>query len=512
MASLTKQYSEEKLFGKIYTPKFIVDKILDSMDFNTNAILGKSILDPACGDGRFLEEVVRRIVKFSTKKKDLVQNLEKVHGWDIDEDAIILCKKNLDEIISEENIIVNWNIKKINWQIQTEDSLKKIEQTLFEENKLSFDFIVGNPPYIRIQHLEEKQRRYIQKNYFFCQNGSTDIYIAFFELCYQLLAEDGICGLITPNTFFYTETAKEMRDFFVSKLKKITRLKKISNYGTIQVFENATTYSAITIFDKKEHTSFEYEQAEDKKTFSAIRKIEVQELADKNIWQLSTKPIQKIKGKKLGEISSIHVGITTLADKVYIFNNPVADEDFYKVKSRALGKTIKIETNILKPVFKASTLKQNKISIKDYILFPYQKDESGKHKIIPEEILKNDFPLAYQYLLSVKEDFLDKRDNGKPNSVAWYAFGRSQGLDTSFGKKILFSPMNKKPNFILSEEENATFYSGYCIKYKGNYEKLLEQLNSKRMEEYIAVSSRDFRGGWKAYNKKVLQDFIIETG
>ncbi|GAB4339554.1 MAG: hypothetical protein OHK0038_18720 [Flammeovirgaceae bacterium] len=116
--------------------------------------------------------------------------------------------------------------------------------------------------------------------------------------------------------------------------------------------------------------------------------------------------------------------------------------------------------------------------------------------------------MAYDYLLSVKEE-LDKRDNGKPNAVAWYAFGRSQGLDTSFGKKILFSPMNNKPNFVLVENEESTFYSGYCIKYNGDYAFLLEQLNSQRLADFIAVSSRDFRSGWKAYNKKALEEFTI---
>ena len=132
----------------------------------------------------------------------------------------------------------------------------------------------------------------------------------------------------------------------------------------------------------------------------------------------------------------------------------------------------------------------------------------GKHKIIAEDELKEKFPFAYEYLLKSKS-ILDKRDNGNPNPVAWYAFGRTQGLDTTFGKKILFSPMNKKPNFIFSEFEEATFYSGYCIKYDGDYNYLLTKLNSKKMEEYIKITARDFRGGCKAYNKKIVQEFLI---
>ena len=70
--------------------------------------------------------------------------------------------------------------------------------------------------------------------------------------------------------------------------------------------------------------------------------------------------------------------------------------------------------------------------------------------------------------------------------------------------------MNKSPKFIYSENGDATFYSGYCIKYEGDIEALLKQLNSKRMEEYMDVSARDFRSGWKAYNKTVVQEFLIQ--
>ena len=51
------------------------------------------------------------------------------------------------------------------------------------------------------------------------------------------------------------------------------------------------------------------------------------------------------------------------------------------------------------------------------------------------------YPMVYQYLLSVKHE-LDKRDKGKPNPIGWYAFGRQQGLETSFGVKLLTSPIN----------------------------------------------------------------------
>ena len=490
MASLTKEYTKEKLTGQIFTPFFIVDKILDDVRYSSHNILGKTILDPACGDGRFLIKIAERIIKHSPIS-DLKENLENIYGWDIDKEAISIAINKLNELTKPLNISINWNISVVN-------SLHKS----LDKNIKKFDFIVGNPPYIRIQHLELNERKFIQNNYSFCKSGSTDIYIAFYELAKNILKDNGACGYITPNTFFNTDTAKELRKYFATNKS----LKQITNYGAIQLFDDATTYSAIVIFDKKRNSNFKFQLAKTKSKLEE-RTINFNEISNQIFWQLSTKKQEKIQGNKLGDIANIHVGITTLSDKIYIMPIIRTEDNYIVLKSLHLG-DVKIEKEILKPIIKVSTLKKATEPINEYVLFPYKK-VNNKHTIIPEQELKKEYPFAYNYLLSNKK-FLDKRDNGKPNKIAWYAFGRTQSLNTSFGKKILFSPMNKKPNFILHKNKDTTFYSGYCIKYDGDYNKLLTQLNSKKMEEFIKVSARDFRGGWKAYNKKIVQEFIID--
>ncbi len=480
--------------GQVYTPNFIVCKILDDIGYNSVDVLGKTVIDPACGDGRFLEEIVRRILKFSPKN-ELEQNLLCVYGWDIDGEAVERCVVNLNRLISAEDIDIRWNICAC-------DSIRKYEKTdLFSTNVMpTFDYVVGNPPYIRIQHLNTEQRNYIQQNYEFCQSGSTDIYVAFYELCLNLLSPDGVCGLITPNTFIFTETARSMRQCFA----KNKNLLQITNYGDIQLFDNATTYSAITIFDRKRHRDFVFQKALTAETFEE-KMFDFSELQEP-FWQLSTEAAETVTGKKLKDICSIHVGITTLCDGAYIFPIEQLNEDLVWADTKFKGK-VKIERSILRGIVKGSKLKHSEEAVREYVLFPY-KPVNGKNTIIPEEELKENYPLAYDYLLSVKPE-LDKRDNGTPNSVAWYAFGRSQGLDTSFGEKIIFSPINDKPNFIYYANPECTFYSGYCIKYDGDVSFLISQLNSERMEKFVSMSSRDFRGGWKAYNKKVIENFQI---
>ncbi len=490
MASLNRIYDQKKLLGKVYTPTSIVQKILDETGINSANILNKVILDPACGDGRFLVEVVKRIMQFSSRS-NLEENLSKIYGWDVDQAALDLCRINLDKEIENDGLKVEWHLLK-------KDALQELN------SEFKFDYIIGNPPYIRIQNLPFEQRAFLQENYDFCRSGSTDTYIAFFELATRLLSPDGICGYITPNSYFFSETARPLRRYFEEK----QNLHLITNYGTVRVFENAGTYSAITVFGKKTKGSFRYELYKPDYEYVS-RDISFQELSRNDLWQLNVASPVENRGERLGDICQISVGITTLSDKLYLFSileNLL--EGLVKVRSKA-GVEVTIEQKILKPIVKASRLKCSEEPVSEYILFPYKKNKEGKHEIIPENTLKAEYPLSYAYLLDQKS-ILDRRDNGKPNAVTWYAFGRAQSLDKSFGKKIVFSPMNKKPKFILYENESATIYSGYFIKYDGDYGKLLAQLNSKKMTDYMSIAGRDFRGGWKGYSKKIVENFRVD--
>ncbi len=486
MASLSRTYDTKKLLGQIYTPPHIVNKILDEAGLTSPDFLDKTILDPACGDGRFLREVVGRIIHYSPEGT-LEENLLKVQGWDIDPKALALCRKALDEEIEVLGL-------RIDWDLRQQDALHQLA------SRQRFDFIVGNPPYIRIQHLPESQRGYLQENYGFCGSGSTDTYVAFFELADRLLKDTGLCGYITPNSYFFSETARPLRQYFQER----QNLRLITNYGSVRVFEKTGTYAAITVFGKRRHESFRYETSDDAFVYN-FRTILFRELNCYDLWQLSVQIPPPGDGMRLGDICRISVGLTTLSDAVYLFKIQEGTLTCVRATSKS-GIEVQLEKEILKPIVKASRLKKSTEPITDYILFPYHKNEAGKHVVIPEPELKKRFPKAYAYLLNQKPA-LDRRDNGKPNAVAWYAFGRAQSLDTSFGKKIIFSPMNRVPNFILHENPEATLFSGYFLTYQGKYEKLLPILNSQAMTDYMAVAGRDFRGGWKGYSKKIVENF-----
>lgn len=53
---------KSKQLGQVYTPEWVVTEILDRLQYCGRSILKKTILEPACGQGAFLIEVVRRYI------------------------------------------------------------------------------------------------------------------------------------------------------------------------------------------------------------------------------------------------------------------------------------------------------------------------------------------------------------------------------------------------------------------------------------------------------------------
>jgi adenine-specific DNA-methyltransferase len=495
--------NEKKLNGVVYTPRWIVELILDHLDYK-NDIYSKKIIDPACGDGAFLSEVLVRFIEDAKRanigNKDIKEKIENnIFGFDIDENAIEKCIARLDDIAEK------YELKNIQWNILKADSLDKL---FISEFFGFFDFVVGNPPYIRIQHLGSQRRAKIQNDWHLCKKGSTDIFIAFFELGYYLLNKTGKLGFITPNTYLKTKAGEGLRSFI--KFNKI--LKTLIDFEHNQLFENATTYSLITILDKNHKKSTFSLFKGSRESINFIDNIDIENL-NKDNWILTSNDIlQKLneiekRGLPLGKIAKIHVGITTLADDYYIFKDPIMKDNFAEITLKD-GRKFQIEREILKPIVKVSVLKNPNEDQNRFIIFPYKK-AGDKHVIIEENELKEKYPYTYEYFQAIKE-ILDARDKGKSNPVAWYAFGRSQGLDTSFGEKILTSPINLKPNFIVWEKEEYTFYAGYCIKYDGDLKLLAKYLNSNDMEFYINNISRNYQNNYKSFAKSFIERFGID--
>ena len=202
------------------------------------------------------------------------------------------------------------------------------------------------------------------------------------------------------------------------------------------------------------------------------------------------------KYSTLQEIANIHYGIATLKDEVYIFSPEKEDKSYFYFRG------FRIEKKLCVPIIKASTYKGESQNL--YLIFPYKNE-----KVIPYNIFQKDYPEALRYFSS-NRDILEMRDKGGgKNYEEFYAFGRNQGLKTSFGKKIITSTMNIAPRFYVIEDERTSFYAGYRVKPKSNIDfyELRDVLNSDLMKEYIGSVAKSYRGGYKSYAKSFIKDF-----
>ena len=92
MSGVQRQQSRVKATGEIFTPTPLVQEILDKLPQEQFVDINKTFLDPACGDGQFLGEVlIRKMENGSTFE----QALSTVYGVDLMQDNVELCRERL---------------------------------------------------------------------------------------------------------------------------------------------------------------------------------------------------------------------------------------------------------------------------------------------------------------------------------------------------------------------------------------------------------------------------------
>ena len=420
-----------KEYGVVYTPVWIVDLILDNTMKNYQPTM--RVCDPSCGNGAFLTRLVERICD-SVPARNCRVALENITGMDIDGEVLAQCRDRLNETLARKGKRL-----KIKWDLHCVDSTDRATLTAY---KNCFEYVVGNPPYVRIQHLGEGRRKRLQADWVLAQHGSTDLYIAFFEIGMFLLKRGGWLGYITPNTYVKTAAGQLLRRFILGQ----HGIACLIDFGEHQVFKSATTYSLITVLNKNTKRE-KYELYRfDGEAVTSNGLVSVSRLPLKRIWTLASEEIlQQIeslrtRGWPLGEIADIHVGIQTLADDVFILEKR-NEREGYVVAVDKLGGEVRLESGITRAILKASVMQNGYDRKERIIIFPYKNE-----KLMKEDDLQNQYPNAYQHLKKYKNDLL-KRDKGKHDPNRWYAFGREFGLTTTFGDKLITSGMNKYPNF-----------------------------------------------------------------
>ncbi len=237
--------SEADARGAVFTRAEVVDFILDLVGYTDDQPLyTKRLLEPSFGGGAFLLPAVRRLLAVwkrfrpsSPTPEELGESLLAVelHGEtyrDTRGETIRLLEREGMKPGEAEALADRW-----------------LSQGDFLLAPFSgrFDFVVGNPPYVRQEMipaplLSEYRRRY-RTLY-----DRADLYIPFIERSLSLLTKGGVLGFICSDRWMKNRYGGPLRSFVASKY----RLKIYVDMTDVGAFHSdVSAYPAITVIGRE---------------------------------------------------------------------------------------------------------------------------------------------------------------------------------------------------------------------------------------------------------------------
>ena len=233
---------DKKVNGAFFTPAYIADFILTTIRPKVNA----KIIDPSCGSGAFLLAIARYYKStFGKSISDCIR--ENIYGSDILHYNIERCKLLLSLLALSESESIS--VSQMN--LFCCDSLK-------HDWNEDFDAVVGNPPYVKFQDMDNDTRAFLMSKYRTTQFGTYNLYFAFFELGLRILKANGKLGYITPNNYFTSLSGESLRAFF----RQERSIYRIIDFNATKVF-NVQTYTAISFLNKMQNENIEYDRIKD---------------------------------------------------------------------------------------------------------------------------------------------------------------------------------------------------------------------------------------------------------
>ena len=390
---------------------------------------------------------------------------------------------------------------------------------------VGFDCVIGNPPYMRIQSLQNSNPEVVDyySTHYLSATGSFDIYVLFVELARQLIKGDGLVHFIMPVKWTNSDFGKGLRGY----LAKEHFVSRIVNLKAYQVFD-ASTYTGLQWFSSSD--KLQYVELDNNITttdgFSGfLNSLKSSDYAQieydtDSPWTLANKEVNSILEKlrkcpyTLGDVfESIFQGIATSKDDVYfLYECRELDNHLIEGYSKYLKKRITIENGLIKPLLKGEDVHRYMPLDSDrYVIFPY-KFVNKKALLYTEKEISDIFPAGYEYLKACESELRAREKGRLEKDTFWYRYIYPKNLTLFDQVKIVAPEISLGGNFTI--DLNGRFYSttkvyGY-VKKEGlpvSYEFLLGLLNSNLFWFFIQKTGYVLRGGYYTFKTNYVSPF-----
>ncbi len=373
-----------------------------------------------------------------------------------------------------------------------------------EGNFLGFDCIIGNPPYIRQEHIKDL-KPLLEKQYQDFYNSSSDIYTYFFALAYHLLKEKGFSAFITSNKYARAKYGAKLRELLLKK----TTLVSYMELNALKVFESATVDTSIIHFIKQpppKESDFKYyeptpnDKENLKNTPSLLMKqnaLSTESFIFANTTLLDLRDKMENIGTPLKDWDiQINYGIKTGANEAFIIPTEKRDAILNACKTQEERERTE---RLIKPILRGKDIKRYSYEWADlwviFIPWHFPNTDNPKNMEQNEQDFSIHYPIIYAHLLSHKDKLLKRNKDETGKRYEWYCLQRwAANYLQDFEKEKIVYPciMAKEPCFVYEEKgfyapAPANIITGDKIKY------LTALLNSKCI--YFAMRKFYMGGG-----------------
>ncbi|WP_286194517.1 Eco57I restriction-modification methylase domain-containing protein [Synechococcus sp. CCY 0621] len=230
--------------GAVFTKPEVVNFILDLSGYKATSDLSQlRILEPSFGGGDFLIPAIKRLLGswriHKSRNPTRMELQDSIVAFELHKKTFEDTRDAIRELLTQEGITEKDAGPLVNKWLQNDDYLlAPIEGR--------FDFVVGNPPYVRQELIPAPLLREYRSR-FSTLYDRADIYIPFIERSLGLLGPSGVLGFICADRW--------MKNKYGGPLRKLVsgdyHLKIYVDMSDTQAFQSdVIAYPAITIIER----------------------------------------------------------------------------------------------------------------------------------------------------------------------------------------------------------------------------------------------------------------------
>lgn len=196
--------------GVVYTKRWVVDLLLDLAGYRPEEdLVDKLAIEPAAGDGAFLGPMIERLLESCRAlERPLSACRKSLIAYELDNESAQRARTLAATILTERGV-------KRSVAEQLAGSWVRTGDYLFDATSSEADFVIGNPPYIRLEDIPEETVSLYRRAYA-TMRGRADLYIAFFEAALRQLRDGGVCAFICADRWMRNQYGGELRELVTS--------------------------------------------------------------------------------------------------------------------------------------------------------------------------------------------------------------------------------------------------------------------------------------------------------